>query len=318
MPSGVSAGGGAFICRSSASMTAAWRSITLRALAASPASFWRSRSFSLPRRRASVSISRSRVSMVPILASERRVQTFSAMSGPASSASIPPWTASCPPPPAVSHTASTTSTTAAMTENSTSCRRRTAPASPSTAAPVPEPGALTAGCVGRHCVGRHCVGRHCVARHCVGRNRVGRAGGVGHDHRETAARGAAAGRRQPRRRRPDTHGPGEVRGIGHRAVAFDDMRREPRPSPGLDDRQAADDPPGPGLDRVSRRRLAPRHRADQPDQRRHPGPAPDADPGIGPGGRGTAASTLPPGPAAAPLRIRICAESRSDGVSVSR
>ena len=133
MPSGVPAGGGAFICRSSASMTAAWRSITLRASAASPASFWRSRSFSLPRRRASVSISRSRVSMVPILASERRVQTFSAMSGPASSASIPPWTAGRPPPPAVSHTASTTSTTAAMTENSTSCRRRTAPASPSTA-----------------------------------------------------------------------------------------------------------------------------------------------------------------------------------------
>ena len=81
--------------------------------------------------------------MVPIRASERRVQTFSAVSGPVSSASIPPTASGRPPPPAVSHTASTASATAAMTENSTSCRRRTAPASPP--APAHEPGALIAG-----------------------------------------------------------------------------------------------------------------------------------------------------------------------------
>ena len=73
--------------------------------------------------------------MAPIRASERRVQASSALSGPANSASMFGVTGGVPPPPAISQNASTSSTAAAMTENSTSWRRRTAPASPSTALP---------------------------------------------------------------------------------------------------------------------------------------------------------------------------------------
>ena len=96
-----------------------------------------------------------------------------------------------------------------------------------------------------------------------------RAGGVGHDHCEASAGGPGPGRRQPHCRGMDFHGPGEVRGVDRDTVAFHDMRREPRTPPGLDHRQAADGHSGPGPDRVSGRQLAPRHRADQSDQRRY-------------------------------------------------
>ncbi len=116
--------------RPSSSIIAFCLSITDRASAASPASLPRNRSFSAPRRRASWAMSRSCDSIVPIRASERRVQVSSAVPGPASSASMRAVAGRRSPPPVESHTASTASTTAATAENSSSCRRRTACASP--------------------------------------------------------------------------------------------------------------------------------------------------------------------------------------------
>ena len=150
--------------------------------------------------------------MVPILASERRVQTFSAMSGPASSASIPPWTAGCPPPPAVSHTASTTSTTAAMTENSTSCRRRTAPASPSTALIAGLPGMRWPGIALAGIASLQSFGPAASVTITARRPPEGPLPG--------AASHAAAAR--------ISMVPARSAASAHRAVALDDMRREPR------------------------------------------------------------------------------------------
>ena len=127
------------------------------------------------------------------------------------------------------------------------------------------------------------------------RRSVSRRDGFGHRHREPSARRAGAGRRQPERSHtadpvmaPD--GPGEARATVRiprcRTRGLEDERREARTPPGLDERQSAggrtvcpDRGPGQArLDRVSRQRLTPRHRAHQPDQRR--------DVRAVPGGRG--------------------------------
>ncbi len=66
-------------------------------------------------------MSRSRVSSSPIRASERRTQLTSAVSGPASFASIPVGGGEPPPPPAENHTANTISNAAATPEKSSTC-----------------------------------------------------------------------------------------------------------------------------------------------------------------------------------------------------
>ena len=122
---------GGCIRRFSSSITAAWRSIVLRASAAFRSSFPRSRSLSARSVRASCCIRRRVVSISPSRASERRVQTFSAASGATMPASMPPAGAGALPPPMPSQAATAISTTVAMTENSSSWRRRTAWASSS-------------------------------------------------------------------------------------------------------------------------------------------------------------------------------------------
>ena len=120
LPGALPACAGGCVPRRSSSISAAWRSMTDRASLASASSLARSRSLSARSDRASWRSSRICVSMPPSLASERRVQTFSAASGPAISASMPPAGPRSLPPPMPSQTATATSSTAAIAENSSS------------------------------------------------------------------------------------------------------------------------------------------------------------------------------------------------------
>jgi len=81
LPGALPACAGGCVPRRSSSISAAWRSMTDRASLASASSLARSRSLSARSDRASWRSSRICVSMPPSLASERRVQTFSAASG---------------------------------------------------------------------------------------------------------------------------------------------------------------------------------------------------------------------------------------------
>ena len=127
--------------------------------------------------------------------------------------------------------------------------------------------------------------------------------------------GPVPGGRQPERRktahaRKRADGPGEVRAAipirRCRTRGLEHERREARTPPGLDEVHAVRRHSPAARDRVAGQRLAPGHGAHQPHQR--PRCA---------GRRPTASATAPPGRATA-LRIRIWAESRSDGIRVNR
>ena len=75
----------------------------------------------------------------------------------------------------------------------------------------------------------------------------------------------------------DAGAPGEAL---FETVRLQHMRREARAPPGLDEGETGNRKSCASMDRVARQRLAPGDGADRAHQCRHPGPAPDPDPGI--------------------------------------